>query len=73
MPALRAIFLAPLADSQTTSLVGELLGSDPSVAGLVSQIADRAAGNPFFAESIVRDLADRNVIEGSRGDYELHS
>jgi hypothetical protein len=38
---------------------------------LVSQIADRAAGNPFFAESIVCDLADRNVIEGARGDYVL--
>jgi adenylate cyclase len=66
----QTIFLAPLDDSQTTSLVSELLGSHSSVAGLISQIADSAAGNPFFAESIVRDLADRNVLEGVRGDYE---
>ena len=65
----QTIFLAPLDDSQTTSLVSELLGSHSSVAGLISQIADRAGGNPFFAESIVRDLADRNVLEGARGDY----
>ena len=65
----QTIFLSPLEDSETTSLVEELLGPHSSVAGLISQIADRAAGNPFFAESIVRDLADRNVLEGARGEY----
>lgn len=69
VPGTQTIFLAPLDDSQTTSLVSELLGSHSSVAGLISQIADRAAGNPFFAESIVRDLTDRNVLEGARRDY----
>ena len=69
VPGSQTVSLAPLDDSQTTSLVEELLGSDLSVAGLISQIADRAAGNPFFAESIVRDLADRNVLDGLRGDY----
>ena len=69
VPGAQTVSLAPLDDSQTTSLVEELLGSDPSVAGLISHIADRAAGNPFFAESIVRDLADRNVLDGARGDY----
>ena len=69
VPGTQTIFLAPLDDSQTTALVSELLGSHSSVAGLISQIADRAAGNPFFAESIVRDLADQNVLEGAPGDY----
>ena len=27
-------------------------------------IAGRAAGNPFFAEEMVRDLAERGVLEG---------
>ncbi len=67
----QSVFVSPLADDQTASLVHELLGSDPTVAGLVRQIADRSAGNPFFAESIVRDLADRNVLAGTRGDYLL--
>ena len=70
VPGTQTIFLAPLDDSQTTALVSELLGSHSSVAGLISQIADRAAGNPFFAESIVRDLADQDVLEGAPGDYE---
>ena len=38
-------------------LVTELLGEDPSVAELAELIAERAAGNPFFAEEIVRDLS----------------
>jgi adenylate cyclase len=65
----QTIFLAPLDDSQTVSLVTELLGAHPSVTRLVAQIAERAAGNPFFAESIVRDLADRHVLAGTRGEY----
>ena len=69
VPGTQTIFLAPLDDSQTVLLVKELLGSHPSVAGLIPQIVERAAGNPFFAESIVRDLADRDVLEGTRGDY----
>ena len=33
------------------------------------RIAARAAGNPFFAEEIVRDLSERGVIDGRRGGY----
>ena len=29
----------------------------------------RAAGNPFFAEEIVRDLTERDVLIGGRGCY----
>ena len=34
-------------------------------------IAERAAGNPFFAEEMVRDLAERGVLRGNRSAYEL--
>ena len=40
----------------------ELLGSDPSVGELRPIIAERAAGNPFFAEEMVRELAERGVL-----------
>ena len=33
-------------------------------------IAERAAGNPFFAEEMVRDLAERGVLRGDRSAYE---
>ena len=42
----------------------ELLGPDPSVGGLAETIAERAAGNPFFAEEMVRELAERGVLRG---------
>jgi class 3 adenylate cyclase len=66
----QSITLAPLSDSETAALVSELLGSDPSVRGLGQTIAERAAGNPFFAEEIVRDLAERGVLRGNRSAYE---
>ena len=46
-----------------------LLGTHPSTAGLAVQIAERADGNPFFAEEIVRDLAERGVLQGVPGRY----
>ena len=69
MPGAQTIALAPLADSDTTALLGELLGSDPSVGELTAIIAERAAGNPFFAEEMVRELAQRGVLTGERGGY----
>jgi class 3 adenylate cyclase len=65
----QTIALAPLRDSETVALIGELLGPDPSVGGLGKTIAERAAGNPFFAEEIVRELAERGVLRGERGAY----
>src|SRR5258707_5715214 len=65
----QTIALAPLADSDTAALLGELLGSDPSVGDLGQMIAERAAGNPFFAEEMVRELAQRGVLAGERGSY----
>ncbi|MDT5146065.1 MAG: hypothetical protein QOC58_710, partial [Mycobacterium sp.] len=68
-PGAQTLSLAPLTSAQTNALTAELLGSDPSVGALAARIADRAAGNPFFAEEIVRDLAERGVLDGDRGGY----
>ena len=65
----QTIALAPLDDSDTTTLLGELLGSHPSVGELAAIIADRAAGNPFFAEEMVRELVQRGVLAGEHGGY----
>ncbi|OBH90205.1 cyclase [Mycobacterium sp. E2733] len=69
VPGAQTIALAPLSDPETAALVAQLLGPHPSVGGLASMIAERAAGNPFFAEEIVRELADRGVLGGSRTAY----
>ena len=68
-PGAQTISLAPLNSAQTIALTAELLGSDPSVGALATRIADQAAGNPFFAEEMVRDLAERGVLDGDRGAY----
>ena len=44
-------------------------GRTPRSAGLPDTIAERAAGNPFFAEEIVRELAERGVLRGQPGAY----
>jgi class 3 adenylate cyclase len=65
----KTIALAPLSVSETAALVSELLGPDPSVGALGQKIAERAAGNPFFAEELVRELAEGSVLDGERGCY----
>ncbi|ASR03015.1 hypothetical protein [Gordonia rubripertincta] len=35
----------------------------------MERVAERAAGNPFYAEEIVRELAQRGVLSGERGAY----
>jgi class 3 adenylate cyclase len=69
VPGAQSIALTPLTDPETATLVSQLLGPDPSVGELGQMIAERAAGNPFFAEEIVRDLAERGVLRGQRGTY----
>jgi class 3 adenylate cyclase len=65
----QTIVLAPLRDSETAALVSELLGPDPSVRVLGQTMAEKAAGNPFFAEEMVRELAERGVLLGGPGAY----
>jgi hypothetical protein len=65
----QTLALAPLDDSDTAALLNELLGADPSAIALGEVIAERAAGNPFFAEEMVRELVQRGVLTGEHGRY----
>ncbi|MGA7054744.1 MAG: adenylate/guanylate cyclase domain-containing protein, partial [Mycobacterium sp.] len=69
IPGAQTIALAPLTEEQALALTSALLGTHPSVTALVARVAERAAGNPFFAEEIVRDLAERGVLNGDHGAY----
>ena len=65
----QTIALAPLSGSETAALIYALLGADASKGALGEKISERAAGNPFFAEEMVRDLAERGVLRGQSGAY----
>nr|WP_255361812.1 adenylate/guanylate cyclase domain-containing protein [Mycobacterium sp. 1274761.0] len=67
----QTIALRPLSDADTTQLTNGLVGADPSLRTLVDRVVARSAGNPFFAEEIVRDLAEREVLDGEPGAYVL--
>ncbi len=71
VPGAQTIALRPLNDQHTTALTTELVGADPSLATLVERVVARAAGNPFFTEEMVRDLAERGVMDGHPGAYVL--
>ena len=68
----QTIGLRPLNLTEGSTLAAGLLGADPSLAELAAQVCARAAGNPFFAEEVVRDLAERGVLAGAPGAYALH-
>ncbi len=65
--------LAPLNDSDVSALIGQLVGSHDSVSELGARIVGRAAGNPFFAEEMVRELVQRGVLDGEQGSYVCHA
>jgi class 3 adenylate cyclase len=65
----QTIALAPLSDSESAALITELLGRHPTVGEVGQKIVERAGGNPFFAEEIVRELAGRGVLRGQPGAY----
>jgi predicted ATPase len=53
-----SILLDPLTVEQTRELVTSLLGGSDGDAGAVAAVAERAGGNPFFAEEMARRLAE---------------
>jgi predicted ATPase/class 3 adenylate cyclase len=66
------IQLEVLPTEEAQLLIGQLLGqtSDESLP-LQKRIAERAAGNPFYIEEIVRMLIDRGGLRSEAGDWRL--
>jgi len=63
--------LEPFGAEDLSQLLHALLGPDPGLAVVRGFLEERASGNPFFAEEIVRALADTGVLGGARGNYRL--
>src|SRR5439155_7463470 len=56
-----SIFLEPLSGDESRELVSALLPKGSDVGPIVSFVAERAGGNPFFAEEMVRRLAEEGA------------
>ncbi len=69
----RQINLEPLNPEATDKLLQELLGDNPSLRSLRNNIAERARGNPFFLEELVRSVIDRVKFDGQAGAHNLSS
>jgi tetratricopeptide (TPR) repeat protein len=70
-PNYHQLRLVPLASESLGEFLEALLGSDPSLATLKSFLVERASGNPFFVEEIVRSMVDTGALQGVRGSYRL--
>jgi predicted ATPase/class 3 adenylate cyclase len=68
---LTEIRLQPLATAEAGELLRHLVGEDESVRPLERLLVERAEGNPFFIEEIVRSLAETGGLEGRGGRYRL--
>jgi class 3 adenylate cyclase/tetratricopeptide (TPR) repeat protein len=68
-PYYQELALPELSSSQIDALVQGLIGSRPELRELRQRVAERSGGNPFFAEELVRSLAENSVIVGDFGDY----
>jgi class 3 adenylate cyclase/tetratricopeptide (TPR) repeat protein len=67
----RSLPLRPLDGEAIDALLRDLLGGDPSLDALAAEVRKRTAGNPFFIEEVVHDLAERGVLQGPRGERRL--
>ncbi|MDI1285343.1 MAG: adenylate/guanylate cyclase domain-containing protein [Reyranella sp.] len=65
------ISLTPLRQTAADSLARHLLGDHASMAALLPLIADRARGNPFFIEELVRKFDESGHLAGNPGTYRL--
>jgi class 3 adenylate cyclase/tetratricopeptide (TPR) repeat protein len=70
-PNCHQLHLNHLASDYLAEFLQALVGSDPTLSTLKDFLAERASGNPFFAEEIVRSLASKGVLDGARGNYRL--
>ena len=56
-----SIFLEPLSADESRELVSALMPAGSDVAPVVQFVAQRAGGNPFFAEEMVRRLSEEGT------------
>jgi len=67
----RQVRLKPLLHEGIEQLLRDLLGTEPALFSVKRLLMDRAEGNPFFLEEIVRTLVETGVLSGQRGAFRV--
>jgi class 3 adenylate cyclase/tetratricopeptide (TPR) repeat protein len=67
LPYFEQIDLAELTAADTSALVRELISHRRELQDICQLIVQRSAGNPFFAEELVRSLAESGVLSAEPG------
>ena len=67
--SLTEINLAPLDEASSRGLVSNLLEVESLPPTLRSLVLDKAEGNPFFLEEVVRMLIERDLVENRNGRW----
>lgn len=70
-PYCQQISLAELTPAETDAVVEELIGSAAELQEMRRCVAERSGGNVFFAEELVRSLAENSSLIGDAGNYAL--
>jgi class 3 adenylate cyclase/CRP-like cAMP-binding protein/tetratricopeptide (TPR) repeat protein len=65
------VSLSPLSSTDGHHLIQHLLGGLPAPEDAVRLILDRAEGNPFFGQELLRMIVDRGALVRSNGSWEL--
>ncbi|MEA2901169.1 MAG: hypothetical protein QOH36_1056 [Actinomycetota bacterium] len=63
--------LHPLSADQTTEMLQDTLGDDPSLGPLLALVGERCGGNPFFLQEVVRAMVEEGTLSGEPGAYRL--
>jgi adenylate cyclase len=69
----RQVALGELRGDDILHLVQDLTGGDRQLTDMVVRVAEQSAGNPFFAEELVRAVAQSGTLIGERGGYRIAS
>lgn len=63
------LHLMPFSPEESRAFLASLLGTDSLPADLVEAVADKAQGNPFFTEEIVRELLESGALTPGERDW----
>jgi adenylate cyclase len=71
MPASSRLRLQTLSHAASAALLSDLMGDARALDDLRALVHERAGGNPFFVEEIIRSLTETGALSGRRGELTL--